>query len=802
MTQTNFKLIKKIKIGLVSSREIQEWGERRLPDGSFVGEILNDKTIHYKTKKPEPNGLFCQKIFGPIKDNSCACTKLTKKDRLRQSQLNHKFCDICNVERTSSKVRRYRFGHILLKHSIIHPFFLSRTSSLSHCLDWSNLRINKVASTTDFCYLSNKFFNFSPGNQISTFIINRQKNQYSSPEDNQIIALNQQKNPRLFINDPQLFNNLNEKTYSKLKEPSEVMIYGINYDMTWNDLKKIEDFFKYMWDSPLIKDYLNPAYYYRKELKNYNSTHQIRYSEKNAEYYTVQPFPILTGGNLIEKILSNYHPTDLIKQIEFENLEISKSLDFLKDFLTMNQDLKKNKEEFENYFNSFQNIKQLNKKYSQRLKILRNFYLNDIQPAWITLNCLPVLPSDLRPIAKIDDQFITSELNHLYKKVVQTNQRIQILGVFNLTDVVFSFHWNLWCLNIKLLQESATNLFYTGDTDFFSFKAQNNYLNKSKNPISLLNVFKGKQGRFRQHILGKRVDYSGRSVIVAGPSLKIYECGLPFDMAVDLFLPYIIQKLHARGVPIKTRKAKDFILEYRAELWDILSSIIEGHPILLNRAPTLHRLGIQAFLPKLILEKAIQLHPLVCSAYNADFDGDQMAVHIPLSLMAQSEAIHLLWSSNLLLAPASGQPLLLPTQDMILGCFYLSSSVSLLKTNITLKETAGFLKKNQYFHEFVNNFLKNYILSFSQLDKVFNALNEKKITMHTPVWVIWNFNYQKLISKKQALISDLSLEYQIDFFGNTTVIKKDRYILKTSSNYLYIRTTPGRLFLNRKTFNI
>jgi len=300
------------------------------------------------------------------------------------------------------------------------------------------------------------------------------------------------------------------------------------------------------------------------------------------------------------------------------------------------------------------------KKLSKRLKLLDGFVNSGNKPEWMVLKVLPVLPPDLRPLVPLDGgRFATSDLNDLYRRVINRNNRLKRLLDLNAPDIIVRNEK-------RMLQESVDALLDNG-------RRGRAITGSNKRPLkSLADMIKGKQGRFRQNLLGKRVDYSGRSVIVVGPTLRLHQAGLPKKMALELFKPFILGKLILRGVATTIKAAKKMVEKETAEVWDILAEVIREHPILLNRAPTLHRLGIQAFEPVLIEGKAIQLHPLVCAAYNADFDGDQMAVHVPLTLEAQLEARSLMMSTNNILSPASGEPIIVPSQDVVLGLYYMT----------------------------------------------------------------------------------------------------------------------------------
>ncbi|MBE8232105.1 MAG: DNA-directed RNA polymerase subunit beta', partial [Endozoicomonadaceae bacterium] len=300
------------------------------------------------------------------------------------------------------------------------------------------------------------------------------------------------------------------------------------------------------------------------------------------------------------------------------------------------------------------------KKLSKRLKLLESFYNSSHDPQWMIMTILPVLPPDLRPLVPLDGgRFATSDLNDLYRRIINRNNRLKRLLELNAPDIIVRNEK-------RMLQESVDALLDNG-------RRGRPVMGSNKRPLkSLSDVIKGKQGRFRQNLLGKRVDYSGRSVITVGPTLRLHQCGLPKKMALELFKPFIFGKLEADGLVTTIKAAKKMVEREEPVVWDVLDEVIREHPVLLNRAPTLHRLGIQAFEPILIEGKAIQLHPLVCAAYNADFDGDQMAVHIPLSLEAQLEARALMMSTNNILAPASGDPIIVPSQDVVLGLYYIT----------------------------------------------------------------------------------------------------------------------------------
>jgi DNA-directed RNA polymerase subunit beta' len=395
-------------------------------------------------------------------------------------------------------------------------------------------------------------------------------------------------------------------------------------------------------------------------------------------------------------------------------------------------------------------------KLIKRLRIIDQFIASGSEPSWMTLDNIPVLPPDLRPMVQLDGgRFATSDLNDLYRRVINRNNRLARLQEILAPELIIRNEK-------RMLQEAVDALIDNGKRGRAVFGLNNRPLK------SLSDIIEGKQGRFRQNLLGKRVDYSGRSVIIVGPELKLSQCGLPREMAIELFQPFVIHRLIYEGLVNNIKAAKTIIHNNETLAWEILGQVMSGHPILLNRAPTLHRLGIQSFEPILVEGRAIKLHPLVCPAFNADFDGDQMAVHIPLCLEAQSEARMLMLAPNNFLSPATGDPILTPSQDMVLGCYYLTA-------NNPSQQTA----KEQY---------------FSSFNDVIIAYKQALLKLHTFVWVRYNF-----IHKNEAtLLSDLS---QAKRFNDRPIYLSSELQLKTDleGNILtkYIRTTAGRILLNQ-----
>jgi len=396
-------------------------------------------------------------------------------------------------------------------------------------------------------------------------------------------------------------------------------------------------------------------------------------------------------------------------------------------------------------------------KLIKRLRIIDQFIASGSHPSWMVLDIIPVLPPDLRPMVQLDGgRFATSDLNDLYRRVINRNNRLARLQEIMAPELIIRNEK-------RMLQEAVDALIDNGKRGRAVFGLNNRPLK------SLSDIIEGKQGRFRQNLLGKRVDYSGRSVIIVGPELKLNQCGLPREMAIELFQPFVIHRLIYEGLVNNIKAAKNIIQNNETLAWEMLTQVMLGHPILLNRAPTLHRLGIQSFEPILVEGRAIKLHPLVCPAFNADFDGDQMAVHIPLCLEAQTEARMLMLAPNNFLSPATGEPIITPSQDMVLGCYYLTAN-NPTEQNI----------RDQYFYDF---------------DDVITAYKQSILKLHTFVWV--------RITKKALDIEKLFQTYtfkekkvnnQIFYLSSDLQIKKDcgKNILQ-----VYLKTTPGRILLNQ-----
>jgi len=578
-----------IKVTLASPENILSWSK---------GEVTKPETINYRTQKPEKDGLFCEKIFGPVKDWECSCGKYKK---IRYKGV---ICDKCGVEVTRSVVRRERMGHISLQVPCSHIWFLKGLSSkIGLILNLSIQSLEKVV------YFAN-FVVTDVDEKLKNETLEIVKKEYKS------------KKKSIETENQKIIDQIKEeKTALKEKEGKEKIDKIINEKIDLANKEKESKSAKLDEDFETVK----------KELKDLKPL--LILSEQ--EYQNLS----LKFGHLFEAGIGAVAVQDLLKRINLD-----KTIKKLEEKLETAIDTKKDK-------------------IIKRLKLLKNLKNNNIRPEWMILNVIPVIPPDLRPMVALDGgRFASSDLNDLYRRVINRNNRLKQLIELNAPEVI--------CRNEKrMLQEAVDSLIDNSARNSKMVAASTGQKRQLK---SLADALKGKQGRFRQNLLGKRVDYSGRSVIVINPNLNLDQCGLPKIMALELFKPFIIAQLIKKEIVHNVRSASRYIEAGHDEVWDILQKIVDEAYVLLNRAPTLHRLGIQAFKPVLIEGKAIQIHPLVCTAFNADFDGDQMAVHVPLTKEAVAEARDIMLSTHNLLKPATGEPIVAPNQDIVWGTYYLT----------------------------------------------------------------------------------------------------------------------------------
>ena len=553
-----FNTFESIKIGLASPEQIRKWS---------YGAVERPETINYRTQKPERDGLFCERIFGPSKDWECHCGKF-KKIRFKG-----KICDRCGVEVTKSKVRRERMGHIELAAPVSHIWYFKGTPSrIGQVLEISQKRLEEILYFT-------KYIVTDPGN---TDLAKKQL--------------------------------LSEKDY---------LAY----------LEKYGDDFKAEMGAEAIRKLLH---------------------EYDPERYDAHKNRLVELGKLSLDKFQRENCKNCDRNFNCKDCPYCSEVDvdWKNNIELVSDDLKA---ELAGLPAGQKKVKIL-----KRLQIIEAFRLSGNKPEWMILTVVPVIPPDIRPMVMLDGgRYATSDLNDLYRRVINRNNRLKRMIELEAPDIIIR--------NEKRMLQEAVDALIDNGRHGRPVTGPNNRALKS-----LSDMLKGKQGRFRQNLLGKRVDYSGRSVIVVGPELKMYQCGLPKEMAIELFKPFVLKRLVDKKAIANIKSARKVIDKASDKVWDALEDVIKDHPVMLNRAPTLHRLGIQAFEPVLVEGRAIKLHPLVCSAFNADFDGDQMAVHLPLSAEAQAEARFLMLAANNLLKPSDGKPVAVPSQDMVLGSYYLT----------------------------------------------------------------------------------------------------------------------------------
>ena len=587
MTTRSSSDFNSIRISLASPDQIKAWS---------YGEVTKPETINYRTLRPEKDGLFCEKIFGPTKDWECYCGKYKK---IRYKGV---ICDRCGVEVTRAKVRRERMGHIKLAAPVAHIWFSKSTPSrLGLLLDVSPKNLERVLYFAQ--YIVTEINNNEKLDAINFF--KQDAEQKIEEIKTRLEAVLESKE---YLEELERLEIKVKKTDAKKPEKLEEIVKTIyaefideeqtNTEETIQDLESLE-----------VMDLLTEA----------------KYREFRDKFGPV--FVAEMGAEAILKILQEF--------------DLEKATDELIDEIR-------------------QTSGQRRKKAIKRLRVIESFKKSGNKPEWMVLTILPVLPPELHPMVQLDGgRFATSDLNDLYRRVINRNNRLKHLLDLQAPEIIIRNEK-------RMLQEAVDALVDNGRRGRPILGSHNHKLK------SLTDLLRGKQGRFRQNLLGKRVDYSGRSVIISGPQLKLSECGLPKKMALELFKPFVMNSLVVKGYAHNIKSAKRLAEKSQPEIWDILEEVIKDHPVLLNRAPTLHRLGIQAFQPVLVEGSAIQLHPLVCTAFNADFDGDQMAVHVPLSRESVLEAKKIMLSTNNMLAPRSGEPIVAPNLDMVLGIYYLT----------------------------------------------------------------------------------------------------------------------------------
>jgi DNA-directed RNA polymerase subunit beta' len=587
-----------LQVTLASSEDIMSW--------SF-GEVTKPETINYRTLKPEKDGLFDERIFGPTKDWECYCGKYK---RIRYRGI---ICDKCGVEVTQSKVRRERMGHIALAAPVAHVwFFKGAPSKLSLLLDMSPRALEGVIYFAQYLVTS-------VDDSVKQKILER----LTGAEDDRFADVERRFQEEQSKKQAQ-FQKEREETKKKItnKEAAELALSELEMKER-EDLAKLET--KFADERGKIQEIVNWLVNTVKAIRPLTTLTEDEYL-RLFEYDAVSFFEAEMGAEAVAKVVKTLDLAKLAAEIRDEILKTTG---------------------------------QRHLKATKRLRVIDGMKKAEVNPSWMILSNVPVIPPDLRPMVQLTGgRFATSDLNDLYRRVINRNNRLKHLVELGAPEIILRNEK-------RMLQEAVDSLIDA--TQRPSSRAVIQPLR------SLSEMLRGKQGRFRQNLLGKRVDYSGRSVIVVGPELKLTQCGLPKDMALEMFKPFVLRELIVRGIAPNVKNAKNVLERRTPEVYDILEEITKNHPVLLNRAPTLHKLGIQAFYPILIEGAAIRIHPCVCAGYNADFDGDQMAVHIPLSKESQEESIHLMLPTHNLLKPADGSPITVPNKEMVLGCYYLTT---------------------------------------------------------------------------------------------------------------------------------
>jgi DNA-directed RNA polymerase subunit beta' len=706
-----------IKIKLASPMRILQWSHRKLPNGQFVGEVQKSETINYRTFKPEMDGLFCERIFGPSKSLECACGKYK---RVRYEGL---ICERCGVELTESRVRRHRMGHINLIYPVTHVWYTnSRPNYIALLLEVEQCEKRLDSGWIEYANIRNL----------------REKDSKDIPDSisSELDCRNYLSSPKAIFNCKEFLKGIGKQKKSNLvnfydERIKRIKLASLAYFIAEDEIA----FYGLHWDLQQYRRCRELGF------TGYPLKPHSKFSNRrrNTPKYLLRATPnYLIGAVLIKR--------------ELEKLNLDQEIMKTRNFIMLCSKLLHQVYNFSYRKWEYQRIYKLRDQSIKRIRILENLLTTGANPAWMIITILPVIPPALRPMIQLEGgRFATSDLNELYRRIITRNNRLLRLLEIDAPQLIIRNEK-------RMLQEAVDTLIDNGKRGKIALSASNRPLK------SLSDIIKGKHGRFRQNLLGKRVDYSGRSVIVVGPSLKLNQCGLPYEMAIELFQPFIIRELINQGLASNMKVAKNLLQQNESIINRVLEKVLANHPIFLNRAPTLHRLGIQAFQPIIVQGRAIKLHPLVCSAFNADFDGDQMAVHVPLSLEAQAECYMLMLAPYNFLSPANSEPIIMPSQDMVLGCYYL-----------TINNIPGLLGSNHY---------------FADLNDVILAYNQDQIEIHTAIWV----RYKNKIAKPLNFIKIIQLKdgSYIEYYENIQ-IRKDK---NNKIIVQYIQTTTGRVLLN------
>ena len=629
-----------IRVGLATSEDIKSWS---------AGEVKKPETINYRTLKPEKDGLFCERIFGPTKDWECSCGKY------KRARYKDVVCERCGVQVAKSNVRRERMGHITLAAPVTHIWYYKGVPSrLGYLLDLAPKDLDKIIYFAAYRVMERFEDELAQNASLDRedylgriiSMLDEREAELREAAGDEIAALEAEgyrmQTAAKFWEAPEwvpadLYKSVDQLVTAEAKDPEGFFNQKPLEAPSVKAIRDLQSAFKKKTDK-IVREYG------RRERRESLQREQLAW----RMHLTAKPGTLIQYDDIFD--LFHYYYGDYfnvqigaeaIKQM-LENFKLEENRDALKELIASSKGTKQT--------------------YAiKRLKVVNSFIESKTSPVAMVLDVLPVLPPEIRPMVQLDGgRFATSDLNDLYRRVINRNNRL--LKFQELDTVPRTIINN----EKRMLQEAVDALFDNGRRGRPVTGTGNRALK------SLSDLLKGKQGRFRQNLLGKRVDYSGRSVIVVGPQLKLHQCGLPKLMALELFKPFVMKRLEEQGYAQNIKAAKKMVERSRPAVWEVLEEVIRERPVLLNRAPTLHRLGIQAFEPVLVEGKAIQLHPLVCTAFNADFDGDQMAVHVPLSQEAQAEARMLMLASNNILKPSDGKPVATPTQDMIIGLYHLT----------------------------------------------------------------------------------------------------------------------------------
>lgn len=779
-----------IQIQLASPKEIERWSLRVLPNNKIVGEITKADTINYRTFKPERDGLFCERIFGSVMNNECSCGKTRRRKPMKMhmpATLNEDVvpvseptsgeaigyvCPTCGVEPTDAKVRRYRMGCIRLRKPVAHVWYFRNTPNIISVL------MNISAGQTDELL---HFDSYTPAlPSVLNYFLHGGTEWYIDEWDAvhaMFGTFSSQKQVVEFTDQGLYYSSID----NQVDEPDPDIEAEWNIDV-WSqrtEQRTPEDFPLYARTTENCGAEAIHSLFGQLDLPFMERMLSIRLRQQVQKYHTKVRKKQLKGT--FENAVWNIQEWD--EAYEDHDMVCAHKL------LKLTRQGQRNR-----------GLNTKIKKLSKRLHYVRLLARKQLRPEWMIVSVFPVLPPDLRPIIQMSNgRFAASDLNDLYRRLIY--RKIRFDKFCNLFDADFLPDL-LIRHDLCLLQEAADAIIDNGRLQKPAQRANKNVFK------SLTAIIEGKHGRFRQNLLGKRVDYSGRSVIVVGPKLRLHQCGLPREMALELFYPFIIQALLEYTVVRNIRAAKNIIQKRSEKVWDILERVVYAHPLLLNRAPTLHRLGIQAFEPILLSGRAIQLHPLVCPAFNADFDGDQMAVHIPLSLEAQAEARLLMLATHNWLSPATGEPSIVPSQDMILGFYYLTTrrpASTLTPCSYTTRTDPQPAFK--VFHTF-ERVLQRYAMGALTLHELVWVKAVAPADVHSPIPVegriqgnghntliydagvieSWpNPIISSLTSMTMPIVHDQAAE---PIFGLVSQLHR------VASNTFYLRTTPGRLILN------